>query len=112
MSSVSEMIPLAIGQREMGTAQWKSVMDLVLALVLFFLTWPVMAIAMLLVRVTSPGPMIYRQRRLGQSGRRFTIYKIRTMYHDCERLTGPALVHAGRQTRHMDREDPPRDPHR
>ena len=33
--------------------------------------------------------MIYCQIRLGLNGRRFTIYKIRSMYHDCERVTGP-----------------------
>ena len=41
-----------------------------------------------LVHLTSRGPVIYRQTRLGLHGRRYTIYKIRSMYHDCERLTG------------------------
>src|SRR5207248_4660391 len=45
--------------------------------------------AMLLVKLTSPGPMLYTQTRLGRRGRPFTIYKIRTMLHDCESLTGP-----------------------
>ena len=45
--------------------------------------------AMLLVRLTSRGPAIYTQTRVGYGGREFTIYKIRTMIHDCESLTGP-----------------------
>jgi lipopolysaccharide/colanic/teichoic acid biosynthesis glycosyltransferase len=64
-------------------------MDTVLALVLLLLTWPVIAVAMLLVCLTSRGPALYAQTRLGLHGRRFTIYKIRTMHRDCERLTGP-----------------------
>ncbi len=43
----------------------------------------------LLVRLTSRGPAIYTQARVGRGGKVFTLYKIRTMYHDCERLTGP-----------------------
>ena len=44
--------------------------------------------AMLLVRLSSRGPAIYTQRRLGLGGEVFTIYKIRTMYQDCERQSG------------------------
>jgi lipopolysaccharide/colanic/teichoic acid biosynthesis glycosyltransferase len=63
--------------------------DFVTALVLLVLTAPLMVGAMLLVKLTSPGPMLYSQTRLGRRGRPFTIYKIRTMTHDCESLTGP-----------------------
>ena len=41
------------------------------------------------VCVTSKGPAFYTQVRVGQVGRLFTIYKIRTMIHNCESLTGP-----------------------
>jgi lipopolysaccharide/colanic/teichoic acid biosynthesis glycosyltransferase len=64
-------------------------MDRVLASILLILTAPVMLTAMVLVRLTSHGPAIYSQTRLGLEGRRYAIYKIRTMYHDCEQLTGP-----------------------
>lgn len=43
----------------------------------------------LLVRLTSRGPAIFRQRRVGLHGNHFTMYKIRTMRHDAERNTGP-----------------------
>ncbi len=67
----------------------KAVVDFITALVLLILTAPLIVAAMLLVKLTSAGPMLYTQTRLGRHGRPFTIYKIRTMVHDCESLTGP-----------------------
>jgi lipopolysaccharide/colanic/teichoic acid biosynthesis glycosyltransferase len=60
-----------------------------LALVLLVLTAPLMLLAVLLVKLTSRGPAIYSQTRVGRFGRLYTIYKLRTMAHNCERLTGP-----------------------
>src|SRR5207244_5999717 len=42
----------------------------------------------LVVRLTSPGPVFYTQTRVGLGGRRFKIYKIRTMHHNCELVSG------------------------
>lgn len=64
-------------------------LDCVLALFIGLLAAPVTLVAMLLVRATSRGPAIYTQTRVGYGGRLFTIYKIRTMIHNCESLTGP-----------------------
>src|SRR5438270_2292455 len=61
----------------------KMVFDFITALALLILTGPLILGAMLLVKLTSPGPMLYTQTRLGRRGRPFTIYKIRTMMHDC-----------------------------
>src|SRR5262249_41327270 len=43
----------------------------------------------LLVRITSRGPVFYRQERMGLDGKPFTIVKFRSMSHDAERDTGP-----------------------
>ena len=67
----------------------KSVGGAAIALVAFVITLPLMAAAWLAVRLTSSGPGIYSQTRVGLHGRTFVIYKLRTMYHDCERLSGP-----------------------
>ena len=67
----------------------KHAIDLALALVLIVATSPLFLLAVLLVTLTSSGPVIYRQTRTGRARRKFVIYKIRTMYHDCERHTGP-----------------------
>jgi lipopolysaccharide/colanic/teichoic acid biosynthesis glycosyltransferase len=67
----------------------KPAIDLAMALILLILMGPVMIAVMILVRLTSRGPAIYCQRRLGLHGKVFTIYKIRTMYEDSEVRSGP-----------------------
>ncbi len=66
----------------------KPALDYTMALILLVLTAPVMMVAIMLVLLTSRGPAIYRQRRMGRNGEVFTIYKIRTMYQDSERHSG------------------------
>src|SRR5207302_645066 len=67
----------------------KPLIDPVLALVMLLLSAPVILLSMVLVRLSSRGPAIYTQKRLGLGGKVFTIYKIRTMYQDSERDSGP-----------------------
>ena len=52
------------------------------------------ALLVTLVRLTSKGPGIYRQARVGKDGRRFMMYKIRTMRHDAEAGTGAVWTQA------------------
>jgi len=66
-------------------AGMKWAMDMTVALFLFLLTLPLVLFAMALVKLTSRGPAIYSQTRLGKNGRPFTIYKLRTMTQDAER---------------------------
>ncbi|MBP1636100.1 MAG: wcaJ 1 [Acidobacteria bacterium] len=58
------------------------------AVALLLLAIPLALIA-LLIRLTSPGPVFYRQERMGLDGRAFTVYKYRSMFEDAERDTGP-----------------------
>ncbi len=67
----------------------KRVLETLLAGLLAILALPVIGLAALAVKLTSKGPAFYTQTRLGRGGRLFTIYKIRTMVHNCESLTGP-----------------------
>ena len=89
MSSVSETSRSMTERQAAGFMTWKSMLDFTIAIILMVLTGPFVMMAMLLVRLTSKGWPIYSQERLGIAGRSFTIYKIRTMYNDCERLSGP-----------------------
>src|SRR4051794_17586562 len=57
----------------------KDVADFVLAFALFILLLPVMLAVAVLVKLTSRGPALYKQTRLGKNGRPFALYKVRTM---------------------------------
>jgi lipopolysaccharide/colanic/teichoic acid biosynthesis glycosyltransferase len=63
--------------------------DFMLSLLLCVAAVPLLALAVLAVKLTSRGPAFYTQIRVGCAGRLFTIYKIRTMIDNCESLTGP-----------------------
>lgn len=67
----------------------KAYVDWLAALAMLIVATPVMAVCMLLIRLTTKGPVIYKQERVGLHGRTFTIYKLRTMRVDAEAMTGP-----------------------
>jgi lipopolysaccharide/colanic/teichoic acid biosynthesis glycosyltransferase len=69
-----------------GPCKW--LFDVVLAMAILIVTAPLLLLAALCVKLTSPGPAIYSQVRLGRGGRPFRIYKLRTMRHDCEKHSG------------------------
>ncbi len=64
------------------------VVEYVVSIILLLALLPITLAFMALVKLTSRGPALYRQRRLGLNGRPFMILKIRTMVVDCERTTG------------------------
>ncbi|MBN1507156.1 MAG: sugar transferase [Sedimentisphaerales bacterium] len=70
------------------------VFDMVVAGIILMVTWPIMLVAALLIKLTSCGPVIYRQRRVGRNGVVFTLYKLRTMIDGAENDTGPVWASA------------------
>ena len=62
----------------------KRLIDLVLAILLLAITWPFMLLIALAIKIDSPGPVFFRQERLGQEGRPFQIVKFRTMVENAE----------------------------
>jgi lipopolysaccharide/colanic/teichoic acid biosynthesis glycosyltransferase len=69
-----------------AAARIKRTVDVALVSVLLALTAPVLLLAMLLIKLTSPGPAIFRQPRIGYRCRTFDMFKLRTMVVGAEKL--------------------------
>lgn len=63
----------------------KRLFDLLVSAAMLAVCLPIMALAALLIKLESPGPVLYRQERVGQGGRNFTILKFRSMCVDAEK---------------------------
>jgi sugar transferase (PEP-CTERM system associated) len=63
----------------------KRLFDLLVSAAMLVVTLPIMALAALLIKLESPGPVLYRQERVGQGGNNFTILKFRSMGVDAEK---------------------------
>jgi Undecaprenyl-phosphate glucose phosphotransferase len=82
-----------------GFNAWlKRLLDILLSLVALLLLALPLGLIALIVKWTSPGPIFYRQERMGLDGKAFAVYKFRSMYQDAEDITGPVWA----------REDDPR----
>ncbi len=80
--------PLPVAHRRYHYFQNKNIVERIFGSLLLIPASPVIAVCWLLVRLTSPGPGIYRQKRVGLNGRIFYVYKLRTMRQDAEKA-GP-----------------------
>jgi exopolysaccharide biosynthesis polyprenyl glycosylphosphotransferase len=91
-------IPLCRVRRSvLHSAAWrtKRILDLVCASLVLALSAPLLALIALAVRCSGPGPILYRQRRIGQHGREFDLIKFRSMYmhHDGATSWEPTEAH-------------------
>ncbi len=68
--------------------RWKRSLDVLGAAAGLVISLPLLAIAAILIRATSAGPVLFRQHRTGFLGEPFTIYKLRTMVDHAEKLKG------------------------
>ncbi len=73
----------------------KRLVDLAAGSLLLLATLPALATCALAVRLTSPGPILYRQVRIGRARRPFTLWKLRTMRTDAEAESGEVLAQPG-----------------
>jgi exopolysaccharide biosynthesis polyprenyl glycosylphosphotransferase len=69
----------------------KRAMDLLIATALLVLFAPVIAVVALAIKLDSDGPVFFRQTRVGRNGRRFKVYKFRTMTSDAEQQRAELL---------------------
>jgi exopolysaccharide production protein ExoY len=89
--SISEVadvpvITLSAGQLSRWQTAFKRLVDLIVTAGALIMFTPLMALIALAIKVTSFGPIFFRQERLGQNGRRLRIFKFRTMRPDAEAL--------------------------
>lgn len=75
----------------------KRTFDVVVSLLLLVFFSPIMVLISLLVKLTSKGPVLYKQERVSLDGHPFTIYKFRSMYVDAEAKTGPVWAKSNDQ---------------
>ncbi len=67
----------------------KRIVDMLIAVPALVASTPLWIIIAALIKIDSPGPVFYKQERVGKSQKRFTIYKFRTMVVNAEENTGP-----------------------
>jgi len=73
----------------------KRLFDMLFASMGLLVSFPFLLVAAIAIKLTSPGPIIYKQERVGKDGKVFYIYKLRTMVPDAERVSGPVLASKG-----------------
>ncbi len=74
--------------------KFKRCLDYCLSIAGLTITSPLVAFAALMIKLESPGPIIYKQNRVGLNGKVFRIYKLRTMRADAEKGTGAVWAKA------------------
>jgi exopolysaccharide biosynthesis polyprenyl glycosylphosphotransferase len=99
-----------IGLTESAISGWtlrvKRIMDLAMTVPALVLLSPVLAAVAIAIRLDSPGPALFRQERVGQHNRRFTMLKYRTMYLDAEQRAREVAVQTTGGLVHKRRDDP------
>ena len=78
----------------------KRLIDICLAAIALIVLLPLLAVVALMVRIDSPGPALFRQERIGQGRKQFTVFKFRTMRHNVDdRLHREAIERAANGVR-------------
>ena len=69
-----------------GLRLYKRIVSLILGSLAILITSPIMLLAALAVRLSSKGPAIFRQKRVGENGKLFTVYKFRSMFEGSDKI--------------------------
>ncbi len=69
----------------------KRIFDLGVAAASLLILWPVMLIIAIAIKLDSPGPAILKQKRVGENGRIFTVYKFRSMVQDADKMLAQVI---------------------
>lgn len=84
----SGLISMIVRFAQKSFEKFKRASDFFLAILGLLITSPFIIISAILIKLTSKGPIIYKQKRVGKNGKIFRIYKLRTMCMDAEKQTG------------------------
>ena len=84
--------PILCMQTSPADAFLRRALDITLAAAALLFLLPLLAVIALLIRVDSPGPVLFVQRRVGQGGREFNVFKFRSMFLDAEQSLGSVLA--------------------
>jgi lipopolysaccharide/colanic/teichoic acid biosynthesis glycosyltransferase len=108
-NSGNSLVSTFVGRRSDLDEFVTTLMDASISLLLLTAAAIPMLIIAALVKLTSPGPVIYRQQRVGKDGNIFTLYKFRTMFANAEHVNGlapaisddPRITDVGRLLRRL-----------
>lgn len=67
----------------------KRLMDVIISLIILVISFPIIVLTAIGIKIDSEGPVFFKQERLGQNGNPFNVYKFRSMIKDAEKYTGP-----------------------
>ena len=67
----------------------KRILDLIIAIPCFMIFLPIWLIISIVIKLDSSGPVLYKQKRIGENNTTFTIRKFRSMFYDAEKDSGP-----------------------
>lgn len=73
-------------EKKKNSLVFKRVFDIIMSVILIVLFSPIMLLISLLIKFDSQGPIIYKQVRITQYGRRFKVYKFRTMVNNADKI--------------------------
>lgn len=100
-NSVSQFLTTFLGKKSETEEFLMRSLDIAGSLIMLFISVPIIVLSCLLIKITSPGPVFYKQERAGKDGKIFTLYKFRTMVKDSERRSDflPATQNDSRITK-------------
>ncbi len=87
-NSSIELLSTFVGRQSDLDEFLMRMLDIAASIGMLLVLWPVMLLISLLIKLTSPGSVFYKQQRVGKDGKTFTLYKFRTMVKDAEKLSG------------------------
>ena len=87
---MSPLIDVSHGAMPLWQQNIKLIIDILISSLVLILVSPLMLLIVIAIKLTSKGPVLYRQVRAGRHGKPFTLYKFRSMHVDAEK-DGPSL---------------------